>query len=206
MGVLKSTIVITGGPCAGKTVTILEVKDYLESLGYQVLLLNECATELILAGIKPFGENQVSVFDFQNEVFNLQRYKEKRYLDIIEKLPKESKVIMLLDRGILDSKAYLNDDKLWNKLLDMNNVKEEELGNNYDLILDLETVALGIKDEYNLTSNEARFEDTNDAISVDNRIKKVYQNSKSLKVIKPTELVEEKVMLIKDIIKEFLEK
>ena len=93
MGVLKSTIVITGGPCAGKTVTILEVKDYLESLGYQVLLLNECATELILAGIKPFGENQVSVFDFQNEVFNLQRYKEKRYLDIIEKLPKESKVI-----------------------------------------------------------------------------------------------------------------
>ena len=54
MGVLKKCIVITGGPCAGKTVTVLEIKDYLETLGYHVLLLNECATELILGGIKPF--------------------------------------------------------------------------------------------------------------------------------------------------------
>ncbi len=205
MGVLKACIVITGGPCAGKTVTVLEVKNYLEDLGYHVLLLNECATELILGGIKPFGDNPISVFDFQNEIFNLQRYKEKRYLDIIEKLPDNQEVIMLLDRGIWDSKAYLNDDKLWNELLKKNKMTEADLGKNYDLVLHLETVAKNIQNEYNLTSNLARFEDVDNAIDVDKRIREVWKNTKNVKVIKPTELVEEKIALVKEIIREFLE-
>lgn len=196
MGVLKACIVITGGPCAGKTVTVLEVKNDLENLGYHVLLLNECATELILGGIKPFGANPVSVFDFQNEIFNLQRYKEQRYLDIIKMLPDDTKVIMLLDRGIFDSKAYLNNDRLWEELLLKNNVKEEDLGCNYDLVLHLETVASNINNEYNTTSNIARFEDSKDATLVDNRIREVWKSSKSFKVIPPTKLVEEKVMKV----------
>ncbi len=203
MGVLKSCIVITGGPCAGKTVTVLEVKNYLENLGYHVLLLNECATELILSGIKPFGDNALSVFDFQNEVFNLQRYKEKRYLDIIKNYPDETQIIMLLDRGILDNKAYLNDLDLWNRLLLKNNVKEEDLTKNYDLVIDLETVATN---EYEITSNVARFEDPKSAIDVDNRIKEVWKNTNNFQVIKPTKLVEEKVMKVCNTIEEFLEK
>ena len=47
MGVLKAKIVLTGGPCAGKTTTIAKIKEDLENLGYHVLLLNECATEII---------------------------------------------------------------------------------------------------------------------------------------------------------------
>ena len=107
MGVLKANIVLTGGPCAGKTTTIAKVKEDLENLGYHVLLLNECATEVLNGGIRPFGDNQVSVFDFQNEVLNLQLFKEKRYLDIIDKLPEDTNCIILSDRGIMDSKAYL---------------------------------------------------------------------------------------------------
>ena len=72
MGVLKANIVLTGGPCAGKTTTISCVKEDLESLGYHVLLLNECATELINGGIRPFGSGAIPVFDFQNEILNLQ--------------------------------------------------------------------------------------------------------------------------------------
>ena len=79
MGLLKANIVLTGGPCAGKTTTIAKVKEDLENLGYHVLLLNECATEVINGGIRPFGDNQVSVFDFQNEILNLQIFKEKRF-------------------------------------------------------------------------------------------------------------------------------
>ena len=71
MGVLKANIVLTGGPCAGKTTTIMKVKDDLEKCGYHVLLLNECATELINGGIRPFGENSVPVFDFQNDMHSI---------------------------------------------------------------------------------------------------------------------------------------
>ena len=148
MGVLKANIVLTGGPCAGKTTTIAKVKEDLENLGYHVLLLNECATEIINGGIRPFGDNQVSVFDFQNEILNLQIFKEKRFLDIISKLPEDTKCIILSDRGIMDSKAYLGSE-LFTKLLDQNNLKEDDLGQQYDMVIHLVTVAANNQNKYN---------------------------------------------------------
>ena len=204
MGVLKASIVLTGGPCAGKTTTISCVKECLESLGYHVLLLNECATELINGGIRPFGENAVPVFDFQNEILNLQLYKEKRYLDIIKKLPDDTKCIILSDRGILDSKAYLGQE-LFTKLLEANNLHEEDLGNEYDLIIHMVTVATDIKNKYNTTTNTARFEDADEAIDLDKRTSDAWKNHKNVKVIEATEIIDEKVENVKNLIKDFLD-
>ena len=74
MGSLVAKIVLTGGPCAGKTTTISRIEEHLTNKGYHVLVLNECATEIIKGGIRPFGDNAVSVYDFQNEIINLQLY------------------------------------------------------------------------------------------------------------------------------------
>lgn len=203
MGVLKASIVLTGGPCAGKTTTISCVKDDLEEMGYHVLLLNECATELINGGIRPFGENAVPVFDFQNEILNLQLYKEKRYLDIIEKLPDETECIILSDRGILDSKAYLGQE-LFTKLLDKNGLKEEELGNQYDMVIHMVTVATDVKTRYNTTTNTARFENPEEAIGVDIRTGEAWKNHKNLKVIEATEVIDEKIEKVINLIHDFL--
>ncbi len=203
MGILKANIVLTGGPCAGKTTTIAKVKEDLESRGYHVLLLNECATELINGGIKPFGDNPVEVFDFQNEILNLQLYKEKRYLDIIEKLPANTKCIILFDRGVMDSKAYLGQE-LFTKLLTANNLKEEDLGKQYDLVIHLVTVATDIKNKYNTSTNSARFEDANEAIALDKRTNDAWKNHKNLKVINATESIEEKIDKVITTIHEFL--
>lgn len=205
MGVLKGTIVLTGGPCAGKTTTITRVKEYIESLGYHVLLLNECATELINNGIRPFGDNAVSVFEFQNEILNLQLYKEKRYKDIISKLPIETKCIILSDRGILDSKAYLGSE-LFTKLLEQNNLTEENLGKDYDLVLHLVTVATEIKNKYSNSTNSARFEDADEAINLDGRTHDVWINHRNLKTIEATPTIEEKVGEVIKIVNEFLNK
>ncbi len=203
MGVLKANIVLTGGPCAGKTTTIKEVKEDLENLGYHVLLLNECATELINGGIRPFGENAIPVFDFQNEILNLQLYKEKRYKDIVAKLPKECECIILSDRGILDSKAYLGQE-LFTKLLEKNNLSEENLGNQYDLVIHMVTVASDIKNKYNTSTNTARFEDPDEAIDVDKKTGDAWKEHKNLKVIEATELIDEKIVKVIDLIHEFL--
>ena len=203
MGILKANIVLTGGPCAGKTTTISCVKEYLEGFGYHVLLLNECATELINGGIRPFGENQVSVFDFQNEVLNLQLYKEKRYMDIISKLPDDTKCIILSDRGILDNKAYLGEE-LFTKLLEVNNLKEENLSKQYDMVIHMITVATNIKNGYNTTTNSARFEDANEAIDLDNRTSEAWKNHKNVKVIEATEIIDEKIEKVKEIISNYL--
>ena len=203
MGILKANIVLTGGPCAGKTTTISCVKEYLEGFGYHVLLLNECATELINGGIRPFGENQVSVFDFQNEVLNLQLYKEKRYMDIISKLPDDTKCIILSDRGILDNKAYLGEE-LFTKLLEVNNLKEENLSKQYDMVIHMITVATNIKNGYNTTTNSARFEDANEAIDLDKRTSEAWKNHKNVKVIEATEIIDEKIEKVKEIISNYL--
>ena len=204
MGVLKANIVLTGGPCAGKTTTISCVKDYLESVGYHVLLLNECATELINAGIKPFGEGAVSVFDFQNEILNLQLYKEKRYLDIIDKLPEDTKCVILADRGIMDSKAYLGQEE-FTKLLDKNDLKEEDLGHQYDMVIHMVTVASDVKNRYNTTTNTARFENPEEAIYVDLKTGEAWKNHKNLKIIEATEVIDEKIDNVINLIREFLE-
>ena len=205
MGVLKANIVLTGGPCAGKTTTIAKVKEDLESLGYHVLLLNECATEIINGGIRPFGDNQVSVFDFQNEILNLQIFKEKRYLDIISKLPEDAKCIILSDRGIMDSKAYLGSE-LFTKLLEKNNLKEEDLGQQYDMVIHLVTVAANNQNKYNNSTNSARFEeDIDEVLDLDRRTNEVWQKHKNLKRVEATGTIEEKIEKVISIIHEYLE-
>ena len=205
MGVLKANIVLTGGPCAGKTTTIAKIKEDLENLGYHVLLLNECATEVINGGIRPFGDNQVSVFDFQNEVLNLQLFKEKRYLDIIDKLPEDTNCIILSDRGIMDSKAYLGSE-LFTKLLDQNNLKEEDLGHQYDMIIHLVTVATNNQNKYNTSTNSARFEeDIDEVIDLDRRTNEVWQKHKNLKRVEATGTIEEKIENVINIIHDYLE-
>ena len=204
MGVLKANIVLTGGPCAGKTTTISCVKEDLENMGYHVLLLNECATELINGGIRPFGDGAIPVFDFQNEILNLQLYKEKRYMDIIKKIPDDKECIILSDRGILDSKAYLGQE-LFTKLLDKNGLKEEDLGHQYDLVIHMVTVASDIKNKYNTTTNTARFEqDPEEAIDIDMRTQDAWKNHSNLKMIEATEIIDEKVEKVKDLIRDFL--
>ena len=205
MGVLKSNIVLTGGPCAGKTTTIAKVKEDLENLGYHVLLLNECATEIINGGIRPFGDNQVSVFDFQNEILNLQIFKEKRFLDIISKLPEDTKCIILSDRGIMDSKAYLGSE-LFTKLLDQNNLKEDDLGQQYDMVIHLVTVAANNQNKYNNSTNSARFEeDIDEVLDLDRRTNEVWQKHKNLKRVEATGTIEEKIEKVINIIHDYLE-
>ena len=204
MGVLKASIVLTGGPCAGKTTTITKVKEDLEHSGYHVLLLNECATELINGGIRPFGDNAISVFDFQNEVMNLQLYKEKRYFEIIEKLPENTKCVLLIDRGILDSKAYLGSE-LFTKLLEKNNLQEENLGREYDMVIHMVTVATEVLNKYNTSTNSARFEDADEAIDLDKRTNDAWKSHSNLKVIEATEVIDEKINNVINIIHSFLE-
>ena len=205
MGVLKANIVLTGGPCAGKTTTIAKVKEDLENLGYHVLLLNECATEIINGGIRPFGDNQVTDFDFQNEILNLQIFKEKRFLDIISKLPEDTKCIILSDRGIMDSKAYLGSE-LFTKLLDQNNLKEDDLGQQYDMVIHLVTVAANNQNKYNNSTNSARFEeDIDEVLDLDRRTNEVWQKHKNLKRVEATGTIEEKIEKVINIIHDYLE-
>ena len=204
MGNLIAKIVLTGGPCAGKTTTISRIEEHLINKGYHVLVLNECATETIRGGIRPFGENSVSVYDFENEILNLQLYKEKRYKDFLKKYPSDTKIIILYDRGSVDVMAYLGEEN-YHRMLKENNLIHEELLDEYDLVLHMITVAADMGNRYSNSNNKARFEDSEEAIDVDNNIKKAWEGHKNLKVVPVCELLEDKIELAIKYVDELLD-
>ena len=84
-------IVITGGPCAGKTTGMSYLEQELSKMGYKVVFLNESATEIILNGLD-LGANKTNL-DFERNIIQLQIEKEKLYMEFCKNLPND-KVIL----------------------------------------------------------------------------------------------------------------
>lgn len=203
MGNLIAKIALTGGPCAGKTTTISRIEEHLVEMGYHVLIVNECATETIKNGIRPFGKNAVSVYDFENEILNLQLFKEKRLKDFIKFYDDDTKIVILCDRGSVDVRAYLGEEN-YNKMLEENNLKNEDLLKEYDLVIHMITVAADMENRYSNSNNKARFEDPEEAIDVDNNIKLSWEKHHNYKVAPVCELLEDKIQIAIDYVDELL--
>ncbi len=98
-------LVLTGGPCSGKTTAIATIEKELSARGYHVLIVPETATELISNGIRPFG-NCLDNLSFQKILFEKQSHKEMLYLEVAKKIP-ANKVVILYDRGLMENKTYV---------------------------------------------------------------------------------------------------
>ena len=203
MGKLIAKIVLTGGPCAGKTSTIPRIEEHLIEKGYHVLILNECATETIKQGIRPFGNNAATVYDFENEILKLQLFKEKRLKESVNYYPDDTKVVILYDRGSVDVYAYLGKEQ-YDRILKENNLKHEELVNEYDLVIHMITVAADMENRYSNANNKTRFEDSEEAINVDNNIKEAWNDCPNLKVVPVCEYLEDKIQMTINYVDELL--
>lgn len=203
MGKLIAKIALTGGPCAGKTTTISRIEEHLNDLGYHVLTVNECATETIKNGIRPFGKNAVGVYEFENEILNLQLYKERRFKDFIKNYPDDTKIIILCDRGAVDVCAYLGIDE-YKRMLKENHLNGDDLLKEYDLVIHMITVAANLENRYSNSNNKARFEDSQEAIDVDNNIKEAWRDYPNMKVVPVCEYLEDKIHMAINYVDELL--
>lgn len=99
-------IVITGGPCGGKSTAMSWIQSHFTKLGYRVLFVPETATELITGGVAPWtcGTN----LDYQKCQMQLQLAKEKIFAQGAAAMDAE-KILIVCDRGALDNKAYMTD-------------------------------------------------------------------------------------------------
>lgn len=203
MGNLIAKIALTGGPCAGKTTTISRIEEHLNDIGYHVLTINECATETIRNGIRPFGEHAVGVYEFENEILNLQLFKEKRFKDFIKYYPDNTKIVILCDRGAVDVCAYLGKENYY-KMLEANGLNNEDLLNEYDLVIHMITVAADLENRYSNTNNKARFEDSEEAINVDNNIREAWKDCPNLKFVPVCDYLEDKIQMAISYVDELL--
>lgn len=192
-----SKIVLTGGPCAGKTTIIEKIREYLISKGYNVFIVSETATEVINSGIKPFGDNPLDTLSFQRIIFSQQLNKENSVIEAIKSY-KEGNAIVIFDRGILDNKAYMSDEQ-FNILLDEFNLTELDICNRYDSIIHLNTAAL-LDEGYTLENNQARSESKEEAINLDKKTYNAWNLHSKLYAVKPEEELNIKVKNVFDII------
>ena len=171
-------IVLTGGPCAGKTTAMNWIQNNFVKQGYKVIFIPETATELITSGFAPW-DTRTSV-DFQEMLLKLQLEKEKIYEEAAKKLPND-KILLVCDRGIMDNKAYMS-KKEFNVLLKNNNLNEIKLRDSYDAVFHLVTAAKGAKDYYNL-DNEARTETIDEAARLDDALISAWTGHPHLRII-----------------------
>lgn len=99
-------IVLTGGPCAGKSTAMSWIQNAFTERGYKVLFVPETATELISGGVAPWtcGSN----LDYQFCQMRLQIEKEKVFLSAAETMSEE-KILIVCDRGMMDNRAYMTE-------------------------------------------------------------------------------------------------
>ena len=159
-------IVITGGPCAGKSTAMSWVQNAFTQLGYTVLFVPETATELISGGVAPWtcGTNG----QYQCLQMKLQLEKEKIF-EAAAATMKAEKVLIVCDRGTLDNKAYMTEEEF---LLAADSVgsNEVELRDGYGAVFHLVTAAKGAEEFYTCENNRARTETPEQARAIDDKI------------------------------------
>ena len=191
-----SKIVITGGPCAGKTTAMSWIQNAFDKLGYTVLFVDETATQLITGGAKPW--TATSNREFQLHLIRLQQAKEKAFTDITAALP-GNKFLIVCDRAVMDNCAYMTgDDFTW--ILRQLGTGKVMLRDQYDAVFHLVTAAKGALEFYTTANNTARTETPEQAAALDDKLIASWTGHPHFRIIDNSTGVEEKMFrLIKEI-------
>lgn len=130
-------IVLTGGPCGGKSESIHFLSRKLIEQKYSVKIINETANALLKIGYVP--NTNISIFDFQNLLFKIQ------FLN--EYILEGTSEILLCDRGLFDGKVYINDTD-FQKILDLNKMNEHDVFSTYACALYFKSISYEYPDEF----------------------------------------------------------
>lgn len=161
------TVVITGGPAAGKTeLQGRIIKEFADQPAWRVITIPETATELMHGfGIGPYP-NCMTMETFQYFVIPDQLHKEDIALRAAEIVPQEN-VLIIYDRAVFDDRAYISDEQFAATLSDLG-CTASELLTHYDAVIHLTTCAKGdTASFYGTDTNSIRYENLEGAVLAD---------------------------------------
>ena len=174
-------IVLTGGPCAGKSTAMSWIQNAFTERGYTVLFVPETATELITGGVAPWtcGSN----LDYQCCQMCLQIEKEKIFASAAATM-KSEKILIVCDRGMMDNRAYMTDTD-FGIVLDRIHQTDVKIRDSYDAVFHLMSAANGAPEIYlrNKENNPARTETLEQAVELDNKLISAWTGHPHLRVI-----------------------
>lgn len=162
-------ILITGGACAGKTEVIHTIKNEYQNKGYNVFVLNEIPTQLIMNGVTA---QRIGKMKFIELVIKMYLEFDSIYNEF---LINTNKNVVIYDGSPLDVLKFISKDK-FNEIANKYNTSFDKIINNYDKIIFLETIAKKYPQFYTLENNSARLDNLNMAVERNDILANYYEN------------------------------
>jgi len=193
-------IVITGGPCAGKSSIISMLKD---NYGDEIITVPEAAT-LLLAGGFPMPGKHLDWCDrwqhaFQKSVLHLQKSLEETYALMAER---KNVKLLVCDNGLPSGAAYMPGGIA--EFIAMYGIDLEKELSDYSSVIHLETIALSQPEKYGRHNNESRYTTLEEAIKHDNLIKEIWFKHPQRLVLSSWQSLEDKYCLVKKLVDGYL--
>ena len=178
-------IVLTGGPCAGKTTALVRIVDHFSNLGFKVFTVPEVPTMYSQGGWSYLTPNPKLYYEGELAILQTQLALEDSFVRLAETCTKPTFVVC--DRGSMDISAYISPD-MWKELCQKCGTTANELRYRYDAVLHLVSAADGAEQYYTVATNSARYEQANEeglqlARDLDKKVNRAWTGHPHLRVI-----------------------
>jgi CYTH domain-containing protein/thymidylate kinase len=188
-------IVLTGGPCAGKTSALVSVIEHFSSLGFKVFTIPEVPTLFTQAGMDYLTKNKGFFYQGEKATLEIQMALEDKFTRMAQEF--EEDCLIVCDRGTMDISAYMSPET-WEEITRAVGTSTPELRQRYDAVLHLVSAADGAEQYYTTANNASRNESNNEeglriARGLDKKVIKAWMGHPHLRVINNDEDFDKKM-------------
>ena len=178
-------IVLTGGPCAGKTTALVRIIEHFSSLGYKVFTIPEVPTLYSQGGWNYLTKNRQLYYEGERAILETQLALEDSFMRMAEVCTKPT--LIICDRGTMDISAYMTPE-MWEDITAKANTDSNSLKARYDAVLHMVSAADGAEQYYTTATNAVRYEQMNEeglriARELDKKVIKAWTGHPRLRVI-----------------------
>ena len=169
-------IVLSGGPCAGKTTALTRIVAWCQERGFHPLLVPEVATELISSGLDP--KDTYFQYFVLEEIVRREKLRLKAATSGHYKKP-----VIICDRGRMDGQAYVERPAVFEEILRDLDLSYTTARDIYSGVIFLDSAACGAESFYTIKNNEARRENLVQARKLNENTKAAWNGTPHLIVI-----------------------
>lgn len=160
-------LVLTGGPCGGKTTGQARLSTFFENLGWKVFRVPETAAVLLSGGVKFSDLNEAEATTFQENLLKTMLQIEDTFFELGRACRRNC--LIICDRGAMDASAFISKEK-WEDIMRVNSWNSIELRDNrYNQILHMVSAAKGAEDYYTTEDHSCRSEGVELARELDSK-------------------------------------